>query len=252
MFALLLLIPVWGGSVFAQEEPAAKVTCHFFGNIHEQHICYFDGERENQCAVPGKTQCSFPLSQKPSDQKMLRAKTAVGNKECFIIEKGKRTKNENYPIDQGSFVGENPAIAEFSFWCPDPCDTGGEFDAECLFPTWSTQRTDTPFSDRKGDPVPGIIGKNADAGLQGEGENQFYADRLLMFFLPTLIQLSLKVVAPIIAVMLVFVGLRFLYAGGDEEERSKSKMYFLYVVLGTIFIVLSYTIAKSLYHILSV
>jgi len=107
-----------------------------------------------------------------------------------------------------------------------------KFSTKDLFPSW----------DDEAYRVQGIAGRNE--GKVGEGEN-----KLLLHIVPTIINIILTFVAPIVFVMMVLAGLRFIYAMDNEEEREKSKKFFIYTVVGLIFIMVSYSIMRGIYFI---
>lgn len=97
-----------------------------------------------------------------------------------------------------------------------------------LFPTW----------DNGAYKVQGIAGEN-------KGEK----NKLFLQVVPRLIDLLIQFVAPIVFVMMVWAGLRFIYSHGNEEDREKAKNFFLYTVIGLLVIVMSYSIIKALYAV---
>jgi len=115
---------------------------------------------------------------------------------------------------------------------------------EGLFPSWKRQKT----SLGKGvhPEVVGIIGTNRDEKTDGSG-----SEKLLMLYIPHLINILLKFVAPLIMVAMIYAGVRFIYAGSNEEELTQAKDVFTYTIMGALFVILSYSIMKALYFILS-
>lgn len=106
-----------------------------------------------------------------------------------------------------------------------------DFEPESVFPTWDQN---TPS---------GVIGKNQGALKTGES-------RLILYFVPRLIDILLKFVSPIIAVMFIYSGIRFVYAGDSDDQLTESKKFFHYALMGFVFIVLSYSIMKAVYFLL--
>jgi hypothetical protein len=51
--------------------------------------------------------------------------------------------------------------------------------------------------------------------------------------------------------MFVYTGIRFIMAGGDEDELNKSKEFFTYASIGLGFIVLSYSVMKAVYFFIT-
>ena len=118
------------------------------------------------------------------------------------------------------------------------------FDSQASFPGWKD-------GDSK---VRGVIGINAtpEEGLKGDHPDTLKSGetKMLLYFLPTVIDLIFKIVAPIVVVMFIFSGLRFIYASGDEEELKRAKDFLLYGLIGIAFIALSYSLMKIVYFLL--
>ena len=53
-------------------------------------------------------------------------------------------------------------------------------------------------------------------------------------------------------VLFIYAGLRFIYAGDDEEDLTASKKFFTYALMGIVFIILSYSLLKAIYFVLLV
>ena len=105
------------------------------------------------------------------------------------------------------------------------------FDAKSVFPTWDAEQ-----------PI-GVIGGN-------EGDIKTGESRLALYFIPRLIDILLKFVSPIIAIMFIYAGIRFVYAGDSDDQITESKKFFHYALMGVIFIILSYSIMKAVYFLL--
>jgi len=108
----------------------------------------------------------------------------------------------------------------------------GMFNPNVLFPAWG-----------EGGQVTGVIGSNNGALNQGEG-------RLLIYFIPKIVELLIWLVAPIITIMFLYSGIIFVYAGDREEEVKKARDFFKFAVIGLTFIVLSYSIMKAVFFII--
>lgn len=106
------------------------------------------------------------------------------------------------------------------------------FNPDMVFPAWG-----------EGGQVTGVIGSNIGALNQGDS-------RLLLYFIPKIIELMIWLVAPIITVMFLYSGFTFVYAGDREEEIKKARDFFQFAVIGLVFIVLSYSIMKAVFFIL--
>ena len=116
----------------------------------------------------------------------------------------------------------------------DPCEQG-RFNSDCLFPTWKSEEAPEQVKDAV---VQGVIGSNQDGGF-------------LMTYIPHVIDILLKFVAPIVTLMLVWTGILFIIAGSDEEDISKAKNFFTYALIGVGFIILSYSILKTVYFLIA-
>lgn len=103
-----------------------------------------------------------------------------------------------------------------------------------LFPGWKGEGE----TEEDTEAISGVIGENAD------GKRAFQ-------YIPRITDLLLKFLAPIMVGLVIFAGLRFIYAGSDEEEITKSKNFFIYASIGLLFIVLSYSIMRAVYFLLS-
>jgi len=118
------------------------------------------------------------------------------------------------------------------------------FDSQQLFPTWGNTAARKSYSKAN---VTGVIGANEDLEVSAGVRK----DRLLMSFLPRVLDILMKFVAPIIVIIFIWTGVRFIYAGSDDEALEKSKSMFQYAAIGLAFIVLSYTIMKMIYFFLA-
>ena len=116
----------------------------------------------------------------------------------------------------------------------DACEQG-KFNADCLFPTWQSDENPDQATDAI---VQGVIGANHDGGFA-------------MTYIPRIIDILLKFIAPIVVIMLIWSGVRFIIAGSNDDELSKAKDFFTYAVIGVAFIVLSYSILKLVYFLIA-
>ncbi len=151
-----------------------------------------------------------------------KALEKLGGKDSDFLLPGseyKCTPIEEEPEDEGSELG-----------------TG--YDSEQVFPTWGK------------DGVQGIIGSN-EKGEDRLAQLRSGNTRLLLYIIPRIIDILLKFIAPIIVVMFIYAGIQFVYAGDNDEQIESSKKFFHFALMGTIFIVLSYSIMKSVYFILA-
>jgi hypothetical protein len=109
----------------------------------------------------------------------------------------------------------------------------GMFNPNTVFPAWG-----------EGGQVTGVIGSNNGALNQGDS-------RLLIYFIPKIVELLIWLIAPIITVMFLYSGFIFVYAGDREEEVKKGKDFFKFAVIGLTFIVLSYSLMKAVFFLLA-
>ncbi|PID70403.1 hypothetical protein CSB37_01795 [bacterium DOLZORAL124_38_8] len=104
-----------------------------------------------------------------------------------------------------------------------------------LFPGWKDD-LDLSVDDKSS--IPGVIGTEK--------------DQVRIFqYIPRIIDLLLKVVAPIVVVLVLYTGVRLVSGGEDPEEHEKAKDFFVYALIGLAFIVLSYSIMRTVYSLLS-
>lgn len=111
----------------------------------------------------------------------------------------------------------------------------GKFNADCMFPTWQSEERVHQAQDAI---VQGVIGINHDGGF-------------LMTYIPRIIDIVLKFVAPIVVVMLIWSGILFITAGSNDDDLSKAKDFFSYSLIGIGFIVLSYSLLKLVYFLIA-
>ena len=81
------------------------------------------------------------------------------------------------------------------------------------------------------------------------GTNQ--DDKRAFQYLPRIIDLAIKFIAPIIVVLVIVAGVKFINAGSDEAELNKAKEFFMYALIGLAFIILRYTIMRAVYYLIA-
>lgn len=118
-----------------------------------------------------------------------------------------------------------------AFLAPEALAAG--FDPNAIFPAWGN-----------GGRVTGTIGSNGGSLQTGEG-------KLALYYIPRVINFLITITSACVFVMFVFSGMRFIYAGGDEEELKKAKTFFTYGLIGLIFIVASYSLMKAVYFVIA-
>ncbi len=111
----------------------------------------------------------------------------------------------------------------------------GQFNSDCYFPTWDSKENPAQVADVH---VQGVIGQNQDGGF-------------IMAYIPKIIDILLKFVAPLVTLMLLWSGVRFIMAGNNEEDIQRAKDFFVYGVIGVAFVVMSYSLLKFIYFILA-
>ena len=202
------------------DESKDEFVLNFNCKMPEKKIeCVFHGE-------DGKTYKCFDKD---------KGKDCVGDKKCPLTLKGPNGEKYKFESDCGTDTyeveigkGKNPQ--RLTFDClPAKCVTGGKFDSGCLFPTWN---------DPKAEVIQGVIGEN-------------YDYRFVQGYIPRIINILIKFIAPIVVIMFVYTGVRFIMAGGDEDELNQSKEFFTYASIGLGFIVLSYSVMKALYFFIT-
>ncbi len=131
------------------------------------------------------------------------------------------------------FLLNGSVLAQSNDVAPE-CEQG-KFNADCIFPTWQSEERPGQATDAI---VQGVIGENHDGGF-------------LMTYIPRIIDIVLKFVAPIIVVMLIWSGILFITAGSNEDDLNKAKEFFTYALIGVGFIILSYSILKFVYFLIA-
>ncbi len=110
-------------------------------------------------------------------------------------------------------------------FCVSQSSFAANFNSEELFPAWAGK------ADVK---VDGVIGKNTDKNL-------------ILQYVPPIINIIMKIIAPIVLVMFIISGMRFISANGNDEDLQKAKALFVDGFLGLIWIVAGYSIVKAIY-----
>ena len=105
------------------------------------------------------------------------------------------------------------------------------FNPNAIFPAWGG-----------GGQVRGVIGANSSDVTGGSG-------RLIIYFMPKVIEILITITSPIVFVMFVLAGIRYIYAGQDEELLKKARDFFIYGIVGVILIVISYSLMKATYFL---
>ena len=111
----------------------------------------------------------------------------------------------------------------------------GEFDADCLFPTWQSDANPGQAEDAI---IQGVIGSNQDGGF-------------VMTYIPKIIDILLKFIAPIVVLTMIYAGIRFITAQGNDDELSKAKDFFIYAIVGVGLVIMSYSIMKVVYFLVA-
>lgn len=81
-------------------------------------------------------------------------------------------------------------------------------------------------------------------GIQGNNDDQ----KGLLHYIPRLIDIFIKFVAPIILVTLVIAGIKMIISGDQQEEVEKGKKIILYSLIGVVLILTSYSLIRALYY----
>ena len=110
-----------------------------------------------------------------------------------------------------------------------------EFDAAELFPSWQEAVKNENIKPH------GIIGNK-------DTDNQ---NKLVGYYIPLIIKIFIKYVAPIIVVFCIVAGIKLIISNTKEEEITKGKMYLMYAAIGVAIIAFSYSIMKATYKFMS-
>lgn len=116
-------------------------------------------------------------------------------------------------------------------------DDNPAFDPDVLFPTWGTKDSGVD-NNLELDVMDGVIGKNTD-------------QKKLWQYIPRIIDLFIKLMAPVIVGITIYVGVRFIYAGDNTERVDESKKHFQYLTIGIIIIAIAYSLMKGVYFLLA-
>lgn len=115
------------------------------------------------------------------------------------------------------------------------------FDSSKVFPGWKEVEGG----------VSGVLGKNSVGGdtkatlLDRKNETAW-----LLAYIPQVINILMKFIAPLVAVMLIYSGIKMISAGDDEEEVNKAKSFFGFAIWGIIVIAISFSFMKAIYFVL--
>lgn len=120
-------------------------------------------------------------------------------------------------------------------------ETNTRFNSEKIFPKWKDQT--------KNNEVRGVIGENS-SGKETKATLSTGKTKLLLYFIPRITDILLKIAAAIIVVMMLHIGIKFVYAGDSDDQIEESKKFFTYALMGVMFIVLSYSFMKVIYYLL--
>lgn len=82
------------------------------------------------------------------------------------------------------------------------------------------------------------------SGVQGKNTD----NKFLLHYIPRLIDIFIKFVAPIILVTLVIAGIKMIISGDQQEEVDKGKKIILYSLIGVVLILISYSLIRALYY----
>jgi hypothetical protein len=101
-----------------------------------------------------------------------------------------------------------------------------DFNAAEVFPSWGDVAVK----------VDGVIGENGDMNL-------------ILQYVPSIINIMMEIIAPIVLVMFILSGIRFISADGKDEDLQKAKALFFDGVLGLVLIAISYSVIKAVYFL---
>ncbi len=98
------------------------------------------------------------------------------------------------------------------------------FNASEVFPSWNDGT------------VEGVVGTNSDMNF-------------ILQYVPLLINIMMKIIAPIVLVVFILAGIRFISANGNDDDLQKAKALFKQGVLGLVCIAISYSVIKAIYFL---
>ena len=107
------------------------------------------------------------------------------------------------------------------------------YDTKNAFPGWQEGTEETA-----------LIVKEGKEGKKG-GEV-----KTLTYFIPRIIDLMIKFVAPILLLYIIYAGVNLVWAGDDEAEIENTKKFFVWAIIGFFFIVSAYSLVKFSYFII--
>ncbi len=120
---------------------------------------------------------------------------------------------------------------------------GNSFDSDCLFPAWASKEE----KKKQRQEIRGILGQNKDGDKDKNGKK---TEKIALSIIPNIINIILKFISPIVVIMFIYAGVKFIYAGSDEEDITSAKNFFMYAGIGLAFIIMSYTLMKVIYFFL--
>lgn len=98
-------------------------------------------------------------------------------------------------------------------------------------------------------PIDALFPGGDNAISEVEGIQTDAADeKLLLDYIPRLIEIFIKFVAPIILIVLVLAGIKMIISGDKQEEVEKGKKTLLYTFVGAVLMLLSYSIIRAVYY----
>ena len=123
-----------------------------------------------------------------------------------------------------------------------PSLQAANFNANDVIPGWD--QSDLTKGDGK------ILGKNEGGSKISLIKKNGKAKSVLLL-VPKILEMLNVIVFPLVIVMTIWAGILFITAGGDDESISQSKRYFMYSVMGFIFVLISFTMVKIASNILT-
>lgn len=123
---------------------------------------------------------------------------------------------------------------------PSTCYGVNNFDANEVFPKWDETM------DAAGKK---ILGKNGAGDIDSLAKEKTETQGAVLLVVKA-IEIILSIIAPLVIIMSIWSGILFVTAGGDEESVSKAKRFFLYAVVGFVFIIISFTLVKIATNVL--
>ena len=117
------------------------------------------------------------------------------------------------------------------------------FNDQKLFPAWNEEAYE----------VKALHGRNSESTTGDERDEEYIKGdaKLLVYFIPRVLDILLYLFAPMALIMLLYAGARLVWANGVDEDIQAAKSILYYTAVGSIITLISYTLLKLVYYIIS-